>query len=353
MLPASIPWYLLQGIALVQLYIEERFVEPPMMDRLPYSLLYHQTMSTLASHGEMTPAELASRVLTLSSFHRVTQDDYRILLKHLIKIDHIETTENGGLIVGLEGERIVNNYKFYAVFQEDIEYTVRSGSEQIGTIVKPPPVGDKIAIAGRVWVIDEIDHKRREIFCTMVKGNIAAYFGDVPGDIHTRILERMYQVLNESDDYPYLKRHAVFRLKDVRDLFRKSNMADKPLVHLGGKMWALFPWIGTWPFLAMERFLKLRCGKRLGLKGLDSSRPYFMQFTMQATEQEFFDILCEEAEKPIDPMELVYPEEVPVFEKYDEYVPAELVRKGFAYGVLDIDGMKRRIESWKKHTSRS
>ena len=353
MLPASIPWYLLQGIALVQLYIEERFVEPPMMDRLPYSLLYHQTMSTLASHGEMTPAELASRVLTLSSFHRVTQDDYRILLKHLIKIDHIETTENGGLIVGLEGERIVNNYKFYAVFQEDIEYTVRSGSEQIGTIVKPPPVGDKIAIAGRVWVIDEIDHKRREIFCTMVKGNIAAYFGDVPGDIHTRILERMYQVLNESDDYPYLKRHAVFRLKDVRDLFRKSNMADKPLVHLGGKMWALFPWIGTWPFLAMERFLKLRCGKRLGLKGLDSSRPYFMQFTMQATEQEFFDIVCEEAEKPIDPMELVYPEEVPVFEKYDEYVPAELVRKGFAYGVLDIDGMKRRIESWKKYTSRS
>ena len=39
MLPDSIPWYLLQGIALVQLYIEERFVEPPRMDRLPYSLL--------------------------------------------------------------------------------------------------------------------------------------------------------------------------------------------------------------------------------------------------------------------------------------------------------------------------
>jgi hypothetical protein len=28
MLPDSIPWYLIQGIALVQLYIEERFVEP-------------------------------------------------------------------------------------------------------------------------------------------------------------------------------------------------------------------------------------------------------------------------------------------------------------------------------------
>ena len=54
MLPELIPWFLIQGIALIQLYIEDRFVEPPKMDRLPYSLLYHQTMSTLASCGEMT-----------------------------------------------------------------------------------------------------------------------------------------------------------------------------------------------------------------------------------------------------------------------------------------------------------
>ena len=40
MLPDMIPWYLIQGIALVQLYLEERFVEPPKTDRLPYSLLY-------------------------------------------------------------------------------------------------------------------------------------------------------------------------------------------------------------------------------------------------------------------------------------------------------------------------
>ena len=151
MLPDFIPWHLIQGIALVQLYIEERFVEPPRTERLPYSLLYHQTMSTLASCGEMTPAELASRVLTLNCFHRITQDDYRMLLRHLLEIDHINRTENGGLIVGIAGERIVNQYKFYAVFQENIEYTVHAGSEQLGTIVKPPPVGDKIAIAGRVW----------------------------------------------------------------------------------------------------------------------------------------------------------------------------------------------------------
>ena len=350
LLPASIPWYLIQGIALVQLYIEERFVEPPRMDRLPYSLLYHQTMSTLASHGEMTPAELASRVLTLSCFSKITQDDYRLLLRHLIEIDHINRTENGGLIVGLAGERVVNNYKFYAVFQENVEYTVRSGSEQLGTIVKPAPVGDKIAIAGRVWVVEEVDHKRREVYCTLVKGNIPAYFGDVAGDIHTRILERMYGVLSEDKEYPYLMPHAVCRLADARETFRKSLMSQRPLVPLGGKMWVLFPWLGSYAFLALERFLKLRCGEKLGLKGLQSSRPYYMQFTMQVSEAEFYQIVCEEAAKDFDALELVYPNEVPVFEKYDEYVPEELVRKGFAQGVLDMNGMKKRVLSWKKYT---
>ena len=348
MLPDSIPWYLIQGIALVQLYIEERFVEPPRMDRLPFSLLYHQTMSTLASCGEMTPGELASRVLPLSAFRRITQEDYRTLLRHLIETDHINRTENGGLITGLTGERVVNNYKFYAVFQENIEYTVRSGSEQLGTIVKPPPVGDKIAIAGRVWVVDEVDHKRREVYCTLVKGNIPAYFGDVAGDIHTRILERMYRVLSEDKQYPYLLHRAVCRLADARETFRNSLMSERPLVHLGGKMWALFPWVGSYAFLAMERFLKLRCGQKLGLRGLSSSRPYYMQFTMQADEAEFYRTVSEEAAIDFDPLELVYPKEVPVFEKYDEYLPDELVRRGFAYGVLDTEGMKKRVLGWKK-----
>ena len=348
MLPDMIPWRLIQGIALVQLYIEERFVEPPRTERLPFSLLYHQTMSTLASSGEMTAGELASRVLPLSCFHRITQDDYRQLLQHLLQIDHISRTENNGLIVGLAGERVVNSYKFYAVFQENIEYSVRTGSEELGTIVKPPPVGDKIAIAGRVWVVEEVDHKKHVVYCTLVKGNIPAYFGDVAGDIHTRILERMYRVLNEQKSYPYLMRHAVCRLQDARDSFRKSGMAERPLIHLGGNMWVLFPWLGSYAFLALERFLKIRCGKRLGLKGLSHSRPYYLQFTMKVSEEEFYQITAEEAEKDFDPLELVYPKEVPVFEKYDEYVPEELIRKGFAYGVLNLLEMKNRVAGWSK-----
>ena len=79
---------------------------------------------------------------------------------------------------------------------------------------------------------------------------------------------------------------------------------------------------------------------------MDSYRPYFIQFKMKADEETFFRVLSEEAQKDFDPMELVYPGEVPLFEKYDEYLPERLVQKGFAYGILGIDEMKDRIRSW-------
>lgn len=346
MLPTTVPWKLLQGIALVQLYLEERWVEPPKLDRLPFSLLYHQTMSTLASCGELSPAALAARVLPLSYFHRITQEDYRLLLRHLIEIDHIQRTEEGGLIVGLAGERIVNSFKFYAVFQENEEYTVRCGSQEIGTIVKPPPAGEKIALAGHVWVVEEVDHKRHLIYCEQVKGKVPAYFGECPGDINTKVLERMRRVLQEDRLYPYLMKNAVARLEQARRTALNSGVVRDPLICLGGDMWCLFPWLGTYAFLALERFLKLRCGERLGLSGLDSSRPYFIQFKMKVDRRAFFHVLAEAEKEPLDPMELVYPNEVPLFEKYDEFLPEELVKKGFAYGILGIDEMKSRIRGW-------
>ena len=346
MLPSTIPWKLMQGIALVQLYLEERWCEPPRLDRFAYSLVYHQTMSTLASCGEMSPKALADRILRLHYFHRVSQEDYKVLLRHLIKTDHIQQTEQGGLIVGLAGERVVNSFKFYGVFVESEEYTVRSESQELGTVCLPPPVGEKLAIAGHVWLVLDVDHKRHLVYCEQVKGSIPAYFGECPGDLHTKILLRMRKVLKEDRSYPYLMKNAVARLDQARYTASHSGAADRPLINLGGNMWCLLPWVGTYPFLAMERFLKIKCGDRLGLKNFDSARPYYMQFTMKVSEADFYRIVQEEIRKPIDPLELVYPKELPLFDKYDEYLPEELVRKGFAYGVLDLEGMKEAILNW-------
>lgn len=347
MMPSTIPWKLLQGISLIQLYLEEKWVEPPNLNRLPYSLLYHQTMSTLGSCGECTEKTLINRVLSLNYFSKIPIDDYKEIISHLINIDHIQKTENNGLIVGLAGEKIIRSFKFYGVFQEDEEFSVRSESQEIGTIVLPPPVGEKIAIAGHVWTVLEIDRKHHTVYCEQVKGQVPAYFGQCPGDINTKILERMKKVLEENIVYPYLMKNAVARLELSRQVAKQGNLCSVNLINLGGNMWCFIPWLGTYSFLAMERFLKIKCSTKLGLKNFDSSRPFYMQFTMKVDYKTFFEILFEEASKPLNPMEYLYVNEDPLFNKYDEFIPTNLIRKGFAYGVLNIKEMLNRINEWK------
>jgi ATP-dependent Lhr-like helicase len=339
--PQLIPWPLLQGIALIQLYAEERWVEPPNAERYPFSLLYHQTMSTLFSLGELQPSELARRVLTLAPFAAVPQEDYKLMLNHLVSIDHIERTAEGGLIVGLAGERIVNHYKFYGVFREDELYAVRCGSEELGTLVDPPPAGDRVAIAGRVWEVLEIDIKRKLVFVELVEGIVPAYFGLCPGEIKTKVLERMHRALYEDTRYPYLDERAFSRLQEARRL--AANAGDSPLVHLGGDSWCLLPSLGSYPFLALERFMRLVAAPAIGLTGVESSRPYFITFNMDRGKRTFFSELAELLEEPVDPLKLIYPKEVPVFDKYDEYLPVTLLKKRLANDILDVTAMREKM----------
>lgn len=350
-LPELFPYKLLQAIALVQLYVEEHWVEPVREGRLPFSLLYHQTMAILAAQGELSPAQLAQKVLTLRAFQNITTDDYATLLRHLIKIDHISYTDEGTLIVGLAGERIVNSFHFYAVFAENKEYKVFCENQELGTVVRPSPPGEKLAIAGHVWLIEEVDHKRQRVFVTQIKGKVPAYFGEVPGDIHTKVLERMRHVLCETKQYPYLGPHAQARLASARHLAAQTHIDRTYLVSTGQDSWVLFPWLGSYAFLALERIIKRKLPPKLGIKGVSVARPYFIQFRMKASATEFFDALASCAIDDFDPEDLLFEHEVPVFEKYDAFVPAELIRKGFARGVLDMQGAFARIADFQRSSA--
>ena len=60
MFPDLIPWYLIQGIAIVQLYIEERFVEPPKTDIVLFKRflkLFARSEFILVGAGEAAPRD--------------------------------------------------------------------------------------------------------------------------------------------------------------------------------------------------------------------------------------------------------------------------------------------------------
>ncbi len=343
-LPQLIPWELLKAIAIVQLYIEERFIEPPNVRKLPYSLLFHQTLSILAASGELTLKRLAERVLSLPPFASVPREDYKVLVLSMLNNDFLEMTEEKTLIVGLAGERLLRSFKFYAVFKDSEDYTVRCGSDEIGTITTPPPVGDRFALAGRVWEVEELDIQHKLIYVKSVEGKMEVSWPGDYGEVHTRILQRMRRVLEEDTVYPYLKPNAQKRLEQARHVARNTGMLEHSVVHLGGYSWCIFPWLGTRAFRAMRKLIARRA-REFAITGLEYEGCYFLTFKMsRGNDYELLRAIADEVRAAgVSADDLVASGEVPVFEKYDDYIPADLLRHAYAVDKLDLDTAAERV----------
>ena len=343
-LPQLIPWELLKAIAIVQLYIEERFIEPPSVRQLPYSLLFHQTLSVLASSGELTARRLADRVLSLPPFHGVAKEDYRTLILSMLNHDFLEMTEEKTLIVGLAGERLLKSFKFYAVFKDSEDYTVRCGSDEIGTITTPPPVGDRFALAGRVWEVEELDIGHKLIYVKSVEGKMEVSWPGDYGEVHTKIVQRMKRVLEEDTVYPYLKPNAQKRLEVARHVARNTGMLTHSIVHLGGYSWCLFPWLGTRSFRTVRKLVK-KLAPSFRISGIEYAGCYYINFKMSdGNDYELAKALAREVEgEGIDRISLVASSEVPVFEKYDDYVPLPLLQQAYAIDKLEKEDTEARL----------
>ena len=343
-LPQMIPWELLRGIAIVQLYIEERFIEPPGHKKMPLSLAFHQTLSISASSGELRPRELAERVLSLPPLAGISKEDYRTLMISMCENDFLEITEEKGIIVGLAGERLLSSFKFYAVFKDSEDYTVRCKSDEIGTITTPPPVGDRFALAGRVWEVEELDVRRKLIYVHPVDGKMEISWPGDYGEIHTRILERMKRVLEEDMVYPYLKPNAAKRLDVARRMARSTGMLQRSIVHLGGYSWCIFPWLGTRSFRTFRRYIAANAHD-FRISSIDYEGCYYITFKMEgANGFELARSLAERsAREGIDCNALVGESECPVFEKYDDHLPPSLLRRAYAQDKLTSAEAERRI----------
>lgn len=327
-----IPWKLLQTIAIIQLYVEEKWVEPPDIPQLPLSLLYHQTMSAITAHTELTPPELAERVLALSPFSKVGFDQYRALLRHLLEIEHLERVEGGGLIIGAAGERIVNNYRFYATFQDETAYLVREGTREIGTIQSMPVVGDRFRLAGRAWEVVNVDEDKRVIHVERVKGKAQAYWTGGGAIIHDRILERMRRVLEESSDYGYLQDRAIARLHNARQLARNSNLTREAILPLGGSRFMLLPWQGTKIIDTMNLLLEYA-----NIPVRDAGKPYYLEVSASNLEvlRDRIETVVDDAPSS-DALIARLPLQALQLDKYDRYVPENLLRTAYTLDRLDI-----------------
>jgi ATP-dependent Lhr-like helicase len=348
----GLPWDLVKTIAIIELYLKEKWIEQGGGNPLPYSLLVHQTLSVLCSLGEHSPASLSRRMLSLPPFARFSEADFGELTEHLVSLDVIEKTEGGGLIAGLEAEHLAAHYSFYSVFTAAAEFRVIAGGREIGSVNFIPPEGSGIVLGGRYWQVERIARREREISVSPGGAEIRHVWRGGGAEVHGQVAVYMRGVLAENEVYPYLSERARRRLSEARALAGQWRLtkdifipAESPAEtenaapEAAGGLFVLLPWLGSRAMRTLLLVLQNReYRKTLGIRSLFRENDFSVNIRSSLAIPRFRACLAEILNRHLTPESLhslIDPARIPLSGKFDFCLPPGALVRQYAASMLE------------------
>lgn len=239
---------LIRSVAMIDLLLEG-WCEPPRPQALHLSTLVHQILSVIAERGGASAGRLHRTLAQEGPFKKVEAPVFMQVLRALGRPDVglIEQSADGLLLLGRTGEKLVEHYSFYAVFQTPEEYRLISGGKELGTlpIVNVMAPGMMLIFSGRRWVIQEIDDRDKVIMVAASKAGTPPIFGGDPGDIHDEVIKRMFDVLEGDTARVYMDKTARELLDEARRHYDKIGFAKASVIRLGENSAAVATRAGT------------------------------------------------------------------------------------------------------------
>jgi ATP-dependent Lhr-like helicase len=272
----------------------------------------------------------------MGCFQKIPQEDYRELLTHLVNIEQLERTERGGLIIGRQGEKIINSHKFLSVFLAPEYLLVKDENRTIGTVDKVYPVGTRFALAGIAWETVDVNEKSKVIFVKRVPGiSLVDWDIDFDVELHTGLVRKVRSVLLSDDDYPYLSQRCRDRLAEIRYITRNSGILENLVTPLSDKKHAVFPWVGTRQLFTLNYALRKRKikSKLLWITCL------YLEVIYDGTSEELEAVIRDILHSSPNLYDFPLPDKVQVRGKYNEFIPLHLLRKQFIEDFLDFEGL--------------
>ncbi|HAY33039.1 MAG TPA: DEAD/DEAH box helicase [Bacteroidetes bacterium] len=245
---ATTQWTLLQSIACWLLY-KESFIEPLEKNEKPYDILVHQALSITKGHSGILLIELLKQLKENSAFNLIEQSEIEEILQHLIEIDFLEKLQHE-VIIGVDGEKVVNSREFYSVFKTEENFKVVNAGNTIGEIPFSSQIfeDENILLSAKIWKIKFVDHKARKIEVIPAKDGKKPMFFGGGAVVHQKIREKMFEVLYSKTEYDFLDEPSFDEIEMMRKDFAvfdiKELQSERPLLK-AEKHLQLFTFTGT------------------------------------------------------------------------------------------------------------
>lgn len=332
----TIPWDFLFTLAIISLYIKEKYIEDISQDQYPYSVLVQQTLSHIATTPGIRTNMLASNVLKTTVFKNISTDDYKLLLNYMIKCNLIENN-NQELYLGELGERIVNNYDFYAVFYTEKDYEVVANNKVIGSIQKKLPIGSIFNLAGNTWEVVNINQQTKSLLVKEVKGyQDLTWEGSGLSYVDQHLMQHLKYILTNKQDFKFLSKEAKDTYGKAFDMYNSLHFINDYIIQTAPDEYQILKYYGTKEFITLYYLLKQK---------FIHVKPIFDEFIPLSISIRTTNIeeVINYIEKEIHEMEendIRFDLQFHKKGKYDEYIPEQLLKKAFLKNNLKIKKLK-------------
>ena len=219
-------WTLLQSVACWLLY-DEKYVEPVSLNEKPYDILLHQILSIIKGSSGMSKENLLSELHHNCAFKNISENEIEEIIAFLVEKDLLEQL-GPELILGIEGEKIVNNREFYSVFQTENLFKVSHKGNKVGEIPLTLQIreDENIYLSARIWKIIAIDLKSKKIEVAPAKDGKKPIFEGNGANIADKIREKMLEVLVSKKEYDFLDEPSQDVISEMQKEFSVFDFSD-------------------------------------------------------------------------------------------------------------------------------
>jgi len=222
---------ILLSLAEVMLHKEKKS-EEIFISKESKDIFFHQLLSIIFENGSIHVKDLFDEINGGYAFSDISYDECKFLLNDMKNKEFIDINNNY-ITLGHEFEKEFgkqNFMNFYAVFLAKIEYSVREGNSEIGTLdvsyAYSLGVGDEFVLAGQLWEVKSVDHDKyqAQVFKKNIpKDKIPRWFDS--GVPYSYLLSRkVYDILLGKFDKNYLKPLDDGAKDVVENAIRKANL---------------------------------------------------------------------------------------------------------------------------------
>ncbi|HGE6134542.1 TPA: DEAD/DEAH box helicase [Vibrio cholerae] len=333
---------LIQSLAMIRLLIGSKWYEPADSSLYHFSTLLHQILAVIAQWGGIRADQLFNLLCKEGPFQKVGVDDFKGLLGHMGNTNLITQLGNGELVLGILGERITSHYSFYAVFKTPEEYRVINGTKTLGTlpIDSLVLVGQNIVFGGKRWKVNDIDSDKKTIYVERAKGGKPPKFGGSGMTIHDVVRQEMFRILKDGDyrisvgnkKVDFADAIAREQFKESVTFFQLSDLARKPLLKVGNSTY-LFTWLGDKVVNTIVALLIMNgyeASAYAGVIEVEKTSVEGVKSTLRTLASKKLPSETELAQSVLEKQ----------IDKFDEFLPEDILSVGYGTKAFDINGAK-------------